>query len=140
MAILPPERYDDIRAAVDPMLAPEALPAEVIASSIYLGRAEAWITALDPLAPTRVGAELEHVHEAIVLQTASYLSVVVPQTRQANMAGHSATFLYAEDPTTRSARLQNDAFSHVLAYLPSLAPDIAVTAPIFITTVSGQRG
>jgi hypothetical protein len=136
--LLPEERYDDVRSVLDPMLDEEALPSGVIGSVVYLGQAEAWAKALDPLWATRTGAELESLYMAIIYRTAGILSPSVPQTKQLNMAGHSATLNYGETAAERTNRVVNDAFAFIAGYLPSLL-EVEVDAPFFVTTVSGRR-
>lgn len=136
--LLPPERDDDIRRAVDPMLDYEAIPVDLIRSDIYLGEAERWALSLDPLGGTRSGVEQDSFYRAIVYMTASLISITVPQSRQVNMAGHTATFTFAETPEQRTARLAGIALAYIAAYLP-LAANPTANMPIFVTTVSGRR-
>lgn len=136
--LLPPDRYDDVRSALDPMLDEEALPSSVISSVIHLGQAEAWAKSLDPSWASRAGAELEALYMAIIYRTAGILSPYVPQAKQINMAGHTATFNYAETAAERTARLLTSAFDMLVTYLPSLLQEEVVT-PFFVTTVSGRR-
>jgi hypothetical protein len=140
MAILPESRYDDIRVALDPTLGPVAMPSEVIGSFMYLGKAERWALTLDPLAETRTGAEQEALHEAIVYYTASLLSRVIPQARQVNMAGHTATFVYGETAAERTERLLGAANDAIATYLTTTEEFGLEMDPLFVTTVSGQRG
>lgn len=138
--LLPESRYDDIRTALDPTLGPTAVPSDTIASPMYLGRAERWARALDVDADTRTGDEQTLLHEAIVLYTAGLLSQVVPQARQVNMAGHTATFVYAETASERTERLLGAANEAIMGYLPSTELYGLDMDPFFVTTVSGQRG
>jgi hypothetical protein len=140
MAILPAARYDDIRLAVDLTVdGSELFPDEVLQSPLVLGRAERWALSLDPLGETRTGDDLEHFHTAIVYQAAAILSEQSPQARQVNQAGHTATFVFAETPVERTARLQNMAVNEIVAYLPALIEALE-PEPFFVTTVSGRRG
>jgi hypothetical protein len=136
--LLPPDRYDDVRSALDPMLDEEALPTSVIESVVHLGQAEAWAKALDPLWATRTGAELESLLLAITYRTAGIISPYVPHAKQINMAGHTATFNYAETAEQRTARLLTTAFDMLVGYLPELL-QVEVVTPFFVTTVSGRR-
>lgn len=136
--ILPANRYDDIRRALDPLIDSEMLPTEVIESDIYLGEAERWIVALDPIAATRTGGELNSVYRAIIRKTAAILSPAYPQARQINMAGHTGTFTFAETPAERTARLDGEALDAVIYYIPALGV-VSLDIPTFFTTVSGRR-
>ena len=128
-----------MRSALDPMLeGQDALPSQVIESAVHLGQAEAWAKALDPLWATRTGAELESLLMAIIYRTAGIISPSVPQAKQINMAGHTATFNYAETPEQRTARLLRTAFDYMAGYMPELL-QAASDAPFFVTTVSGRR-
>ncbi len=137
--LLPVERYDDVRSLLDPMVDDEALPSAVIESRVYLGQAEAWAKALDPLWASRTGTELEALLMAIVYRTAGLLSPSVPQAKQINMAGHTATLNFGETPAERTARLLQGAFDFLVGYLPSLIQDPLTIGPFFVTTVSGRR-
>jgi hypothetical protein len=137
--LLQPERYDDVRSVLDPMVDEEALPSELISSVVYLGQAEAWAKALDPLWATRTGSELEALELAIVYRVAGLLSPMVPQARQVNMAGHTATLNYAETAAERTSRLLAQAYEVMTGYLPSLLISEAPVGPFFVTTVAGRR-
>jgi len=135
--ILPRERYPDIRVAIDATAdGLTMLPDEVIESSLYLHKAERWAIGLDPLWESRTGEEQARLHEAIVLKTAALLSPSVPQARQMNMAGHSATFTYAETPTQRTERLSGLALEEINAYTAVAEIDFI---PVFVTTAEGRR-
>lgn len=137
--LLPLDRYDDVRSALDPMLEGEdALPSAVIESVVHLGQAEAWAKALDPLWATRTGTEFDALLLAIIYRTAGILSPYVPQAKQINMAGHTATLNYAETAAERTARLLTQAFDVLAGYIPSLLTQEYVT-PFFVTTVAGRR-
>jgi hypothetical protein len=139
MSLLPDARFDDIRLALDPMLDDEAIPSTTIASAMYLGRAESWAVSRDPLGSTRTGVEQEAFYQAIIFYTAALLSQVVPQSRQVNLAGHGATFTFAETAGERTTRLAGAADAAIASYIES-SVDVLADAPIFVTTVSGQRG
>lgn len=137
--LLPAARYDDIRIAVDLMAdGSELFPDEVIESGLVLGRAERWALSLDPIGGARTGDELALFHDAIVYQAAAILSEQTPQSRQVNQAGHTSTFVFAETPAERTARLQNMAINALVAYLPDLVTTVD-PEPFFVTTVSGRR-
>lgn len=138
--LLPKARYDDIRRAVDPMLDDEAIPDELIESSLNLVRAEAWVRLHVPLAESLTGDDLETLYQAIVLHTASLISPTVPQFRQVNMAGHNVTLAYGETVAERTQRLYDASWGLVTLLVPSLTTIQVVDAPIFVTTVSGRRG
>lgn len=138
--LLPPEQYDAIRYAIDPMLDDQGIPNELIESVGYLPAAERWAKARDPLFITRSGEELELLHRGIIMKAASLISMAIPQVRQTNMAGHTATFNYAETAKERSARLAALAEMALDEYLVVSVSDLAADAPIFVTTVSGRRG
>lgn len=136
--MLPESKFDEVRRAVDPTLDDGAIPDELIASPLYLGRAEKWVRSYDAQAADRTGVQQEDIHLAIILKTASLLSPGIPQTKQTNMAGHSATFAYAESPEERGARLARDAYS-VLDTLLTLPAAEVVGGMVIVTTVSGRR-
>lgn len=138
MAILPRDRYDDIRYALDPGLDEVAVDDDIIASVAYLVAAEQWVLSVDPLAASRIGEEQEYVHQAIIYRTAGLLSYAVPQARQVNMAGHNVTLNYAETPSERSARLFSMA-DIAIGFVVSTVETIAAFTPVFVTTVSGRR-
>lgn len=137
--ILPHNRFDDIRYALDPNLGEGAVPDEVILSVGYLPRAERAVRLRDPLADSRTGDEQEMLYIAVIMKTAALLSLVVPQTRQTNMAGHTATFVYSENATERTSRLNAEAEYALDSYLETLDDDVS-GAFAFVTTVSGRRG
>lgn len=138
--ILEAGRYDDIRYALDPTIdGEEMLPDVLIASPAYLGEAERWAISLDPLYASRIGAEKDALERAIIYKTAALLSAVVPQARQVNMAGHSATVVFAESPQERTARLHANASLAIEEYITiPVVPDDEIL--VFVTTASGQRG
>jgi hypothetical protein len=138
VAILPRERFDDIRYALDPGLDEVAVDDEIIASVAYLQAAEQWVLSVDPLAASRTGGEQEYVFQAIIFRTAGLLSYAVPQARQVNMAGHNVTLNYAETPAERSARLFAMA-DLAIGSVVSTTETIAAFAPVFVTTVQGRR-
>lgn len=137
--LLPVNRYDDIRRAVDPTLEDEAIPDEVISSPVYLGEAERWARGLDVLAATRSGDEQEALYMGIIYYTAALISPMIPQSKQANMAGHAVTFTYGETVEARTARLIGMAHSQLSIYLSILLLADVTDAPLFVTTVSGRR-
>jgi hypothetical protein len=136
--MLPESSYDQIRMALDPMLDDGAIPDELIASPLYLGRAERWVLTYDAQAASRPDIELQDIHLAIILKTASLLSPFIPQTKQTNMAGHSATLAYAESPDERSARLAREAYT-VLDALLTIPTASTLGGAVIVTTVSGRR-
>ena len=138
MAILPRDRYDDIRYALDPGLDEVAVDDDIIGSAPYLGLAERWVTSVDPSAASRTGTQLDYIHEAIIYRTAGLLSNAVPQARQINMAGHNVTLNYAETPAERTARLFALA-DGAIANIVDPAQTITTFTPVFVTTVSGRR-
>src|SRR5215213_517260 len=105
----------------------DALPSAVIESVVYLGQAEAWAKALDPLWATRTGTELDSLLMAIIYRTAGILSPYVPQAKQINMAGHTATFNYAETAAERTNRLLTAAFDVMAGLVPSILTQEYVT-------------
>lgn len=137
--LLPHNRFDDIRYTLDPSLGEGGVPDELILSVGYLPRAERILRLRDPLADSRTGDEQELLYIAIISKTAALLSQMFPQTRQTNMAGHTATFVYAETAAERTARLHAEADEAMSGYLDVLDDDI-VGAGVFVTTVSGRRG
>jgi hypothetical protein len=137
--LLPIDRYNDIRYALDPTLGDEAVPDDIIASDLFLGEAERWVLANDPSAGTRTGEELKAVYRAIIYYTAGLLSQGTPQNKQENMAGHSATLSYAETASERTARLLGLAQAALDTYLVEIETITLVGAPVFVTTVSGRR-
>ena len=139
MAILPRERYDDIRYTLDPGLDEVAIDDEIIASVAYLVSAERWVLSVDPLAASRTGDDLEHIYQAIIFRTAGLLSPAIPQARQVNMAGHNVTLNYAETAAERTARLLGLADETIGLVVDTTQVATAFT-PIFVTTVSGRRG
>ena len=73
MAMLNPEDYPEVRAAIDADLTESGLPDSVIAMGIYSGRAISRVLQLDPQAESRTGDDAEHVRRAAVFFCASYL-------------------------------------------------------------------
>ena len=137
--MLDSSQYDHIRYALDPNLGEDAVPDEVIESLAYLPAAEAYVLGRDPIAASRDGIEQEARDRAIIYKTAALLSRIIPQIRQTNMAGHTATFVHAETAAERTARLDAMATEQLDLYL--LTPvNLAANAPLFVTTVSGRRG
>ena len=136
--ILPQNRYDDIRYALDPMMDEVGIDDRIIESPMYLGMAERWARSLDSAADTRTGDEQESLYLAIIYRTAGLLSPTVPQAKQINMAGHNATFNYAETAAERTARLLSTAEVQIGTYI-DLTPPVSLVAPVFVTTVSGRR-
>ena len=131
--------YDDIRLALDTNLEADAIPDEIIEAVAYLPTAERYVLARDPLAASRTGVEKDARDRAIIYKTAALLSRMIPQIRQTNMAGHTATFVHAETAAERTSRLEAMASEELDTYL--LTPvNLAANAPLFVTTVSGRRG
>jgi hypothetical protein len=120
-------------------LGEDAVPSDLIASDLYQGEAERWLLGLDPLAATRVGDEQEAVFRSIILRIAALLSPRLPQARQINMAGHTATFTFGETVTERTARLLTESVSALVLFLPLVEVVDSAFSPAFVTTVSGRR-
>jgi hypothetical protein len=138
--MLPPERYPDVRRVLDPTLGEDALPSDIISSDIYQGEAERWVVSLDPAALTRTGSEQEAIHRAIIHKIASMLSPRIPQARQINMAGHTATFTFGETVSERTARLLSEATAYLATYITFVETIDVTNATVFVVTVSGRRG
>jgi hypothetical protein len=136
--MLPKTEYDQIRMALDPTLDEGAIPDELIEMRANLPAAEKWVLSYDADAASRPETELEDIYLAIILKTASLLSPGIPQTKQTNMAGHSATLAYAETPLERGARLAHDAYI-VLDRLLQIPAAEASSPYVLVTTVSGRR-
>ena len=137
--LLPALRYSDIRIALDPTLGDEAIPDEIIESDLILGRAERWAKAQDTAWETRSGEELKALYRAITYYTAALLSPGLPQTKQENMAGHTATMAFAETPAERTERLALMAQVEIDSYVSPTTEIVLVGAPVFVTTVQGRR-
>ena len=138
--LLPAERYSEVRRVLDPTLGEGALPSDIIASDLYQGEAERWVLSIDPMASSRTGAEQDAVHRAIIHMIASLLSPRIPQARQINMAGHTATFTFGETVPERTIRLANEAMAALLTYVVITETIDTSYSPVFVTTVSGRRG
>lgn len=136
--LLPVDRYNDIRYALDPTLGEEAIDDAIIESEIFLGEAERWVKSVDPTAGTRTGEELQAVFLAIIYRTAGLISPGLPQTKQENMAGHTATMSFAETAAERTARLLGRAET-VMATLIPVPAFTLVGSIVFVKTVSGRR-
>lgn len=136
--LLPAIRYPDIRRILDPTLGDAAIPVELIESDLYLGEAERWVVRVDSLAATRTGEEQKAVFRAIIYYTAALISPGLPQTKQENMAGHSATMAFAETAQERTARLLGLASAAIAPFIPAPIP-VLTGAVVFVTTVAGRR-
>lgn len=136
--LLPTNRYPDIRRILDPTLGDAAIPDALIESDLFLGEAERWVVSQDATALTRTGEELKAVLRAIIYYTAALISPGLPQTKQENMAGHSATMAIDESSSERTARLLRLAQGAIAPLIPAPTP-VLVGSIVFVTTVSGRR-
>lgn len=129
--------YPAIRAVIDVSLDSTSLPDAIIALDAYIGAGMRDVLALDPLAETRTGTELQHAQTAAILFTAARLVGALPQITRVAFADHS-TQLQAVDPQARAAELRALASSELDAYLDP--GDAASDRPTFFTVASGRRG
>lgn len=136
--LLPADRYPDIRRVLDPTLGDAALPVELIESDMFLGEAERWVVSQDSSAAGRIGEEQKAVYRAIIYYTAALISPGLPQTKQENMAGHSATLDFAETAQERTSRLLLMAQTAITPFVV-IPPAVLTGGIVFITTVQGRR-
>lgn len=93
---------DSVRRSIDVDLEADVLPNEVIKDAVYLGRAATKILQLDPLAESRIGAQLDAIILATIFQTAAYLVPAMPQLITEQFVDYRARF----DPMSQAEQMQ----------------------------------
>jgi hypothetical protein len=79
--------YQPIRDAIGADFTSREIPDALIASLVHLPAAEAEVLALDPVATTRTGPDLERIRRAVTFLTAARLVMVVPLVQEQSEAG-----------------------------------------------------
>lgn len=79
MAILTPDDYDAVRAALDTTLDDELLPDSVIGLSIYVDAAELEIKRRDSDAESRTGDDAKRIKNATIYMVAALIAPALPR-------------------------------------------------------------
>jgi hypothetical protein len=129
--------YAAIRAAIEIGLDSTTLPDSVIALDLYSGAGQRDVLALDPLAESRTGDELQHAQTAAILFTAARVVGALPVlTREKELEYEYQR--QAVDSLKRAAELRALAEDEIDAYLDPEQTDTG--RPTVFAVARGRRG
>lgn len=137
MPLLTSTNYASIRAAIETTLDSTSLPDAIIALDLYIGAGMRDVLALDPMAESRTGTDLQHAQTAAVLFTAARLIGALPMIVKETFPDHSYE-RNRVDADARAAELRAWATAELDAYLD--VGDLISTRPTRFTVASGRRG
>lgn len=137
MALLTSDDYEAIRKAIDITLDSTTLPDATIGLDLYVGAGQRDVLAIDPIAETRTGDELQHAKTAAILFTAARLVGALPQITSEGRPDHSYNRAKV-DPQARAAELRANASLELDAYLDP--GDATSDRPTMFKAGRGYRG
>ena len=135
--LLTSANYPAIRAMIDITLDTISVPDAIIALDAYVGAGMRDVLALDPLAESRTGDDLQHAQTAAVLFTAARLVPALPMIVKETFPDHSYE-RNKVDSAARAAELRNLAAAEIDAYLD--VGDVISDRPTRFAVASGRRG
>lgn len=137
MPLLSSSDYPAIRAAIDIRLNSTLLPDSIIALDLYIGAGMRDVLAVDSVAESRTGTELQHAKTAAILFTAARLIGALPKVTGEDF-GNYGYKLQATDWAVRAGELRSQASAELDAYLD--AGDAASDRPTVFSVAPGYRG
>lgn len=139
MAILTPQLYPAVRAAIDVGLDTAKLPDQVIALPIYAGAADLDVLARDPDAESRTEVAQQHVlNAAVYFCAARLIGALHQQIRESSAEGYGWQ-VTAWDPAVRAAELRTMALAEIDIVIDPPPADPVVIAPPFFVLAGPRR-